>query len=491
MQNTDGLQLLQDLKQGVFEASRDAIFLANEAGILEQVNDSACRLMERSRDDLLGSHQSSLHPQEERARYRRIFEHHLQNPGGVLTGLDIVRPSGERVPVEISSSGFQVGGKPYLMGVFRDVTERNRLQEQLERSQRLEAIGLLAAGIAHDFNNLLTVIQGCAIYLRGRPTIKTDEASLGALEDVLDSSGRAANLTRQLLTFSSQSVTRPRLIDLNVIIDTAHSMLRRMIPESIDLQVAFAPEPLILLADPGHIEQIIVNLIVNARDAMPSGGTLRVSTSADNGEAIINVTDNGVGMTKAVQRRIFDPFYTTKGLRGTGLGLATVYGIVQHAQGRVRVESTVGAGSTFTVYLPRTEGSAQATPMLAPISEKARVLTILVVDDEPNIRRVVKRTLATVGHKAVLASTASEAIAAAESTQIGLLLTDVVMPDTNGRELATKLQGLGLIQRVLYMSGYTDDVVLRHGVFTSKLPFIQKPFTPSELLDSIHRVMES
>jgi signal transduction histidine kinase len=378
-------------------------------------------------------------------------------------------------------------------------------EEQLRQAQKLEAVGRLSAGIAHDFNNLLSVVLGYAEEL----LLAMPEQGAGRLEviEIKLAGERAAELVRQLLIFSRQQVLAPQIIDLNSIVQNLERMLLRLLGEQIE--VAFLPGADLgrVKADPSQIEQVVMNLVVNARDAMPNGGKLTIATSnvdldenyaaehlsvAAGPHVLLSVSDTGLGMDRATQQRVFEPFFTTKGPgAGSGLGLSTVFGIVKQSHGSIWLYSEPGHGTTFKIYLPRTdrEGSRASTP-----SETRRGSeTILVVEDEEQVRAIVKRALERAGYSVLSAPGPEEALRLCDSSpeRIDLLLTDVVMPRMNGRELYERLHALRPATKVLFMSGYTDDAILRHGVLDQGVPFLQKPILPSSLTRKVRETLDA
>jgi two-component system, cell cycle sensor histidine kinase and response regulator CckA len=379
--------------------------------------------------------------------------------------------------------------------------ERRQLQLQLLQAQKLEAIGRLAGGIAHDFNNVLTAILGSTeLLLLDTPA---GAAVREELEIIRDAATRAQELIRQLLAFSARQVLQPAVIDLNALVQGLGRMLRRLIGEDITLTTAPAAGLGAVRVDRGQIEQVLVNLAVNARDAMPDGGRLTIGTSdadvVDSDDVprgryvVLQVTDKGVGMTPEILARVFEPFFTTKERgKGTGLGLATVYGIVQQSGGHVRVDSTPGSGTTFRIYLPRVEAPVEAPREAAPVTApEAGSETVLVAEDEPLVRVLVRKTLAQAGYRVLEAGGGEEALqlAARHDGTIHLLVTDVVMPGMSGRELMRRLADVRPNVKVLYMSGYSDEAVARHGVLDAGTAFMQKPFTPSVLARRVREVL--
>ncbi|HWC73954.1 MAG TPA: PAS domain S-box protein [Gemmatimonadales bacterium] len=394
-----------------------------------------------------------------------------------------------------------------VWGTQRDVSDQRHLEEQFRQSQKMEAVGQLAGGIAHDFNNLLTAILGnTQLLLRDLPP---GDAKRQDVEEIRKASERAASLTRQLLAYSRRQMLQPEVLDLNVVVADMDRMLRRLIGEHIALVTVLAPDLGHVRADPNQIEQVLVNLAVNARDAMPDGGKLTIETAnVDLDEtfaqahlgavagpyAMVAVTDTGVGMDASVRAHLFEPFFTTKEVgKGTGLGLATVYGIVKQSDGYISVYSEPGRGSSFKVYLPRIRTSEAATNVSVKDRPERGTETILVVEDEAAVLTLSRRALEAQGYVVLGASDPADAMRVVErhGGMIHLLLTDVVMPGLSGRELADRLAGRRPGMRVLYMSGYPGDAVVQHGSLPVGSAFIQKPFSPDGLARKVRDVLDS
>jgi nitrogen-specific signal transduction histidine kinase len=396
----------------------------------------------------------------------------------------------------MEAMGEMVGAKPLSIIFLVDMTERRLLESQLLQAQKMEAVGRLAGGVAHDFNNSLGVILGYTeLLLR-----QADAGQKGKLEQIRKATERAAGLTRQLLAFSRKQVVDPRVLDLNLLLSDLETMLGRLIGEDIDLAMVPGEALGQVKADAGQLEQVVMNLCVNARDAMPDGGLLRLETSnvvldaahasrlesmAPGRYVMLAVSDSGCGISRETLSRIFEPFFTTKAEgKGTGLGLAMVYGIVKQAGGHVAVYSEVGEGSTFRVYLPRIDeavaaGVADPTPMPDRGWE-----TILLVEDEEALRAITQEILSEHGYRVLEASGGDQALAIARDhpEPIHLVLTDVVLPGTNGRVLARALAATRPGIQVLFMSGYTDDVIAHRGVLEPGTLLLEKPFTVLALL---------
>ena len=394
-----------------------------------------------------------------------------------------------------------------VVWVARDITEHRLLEEQLRQSQKLEAIGQLAGGIAHDFNNLLTAINGYSDLTIKR--LESEDPLRRNVEEIRKAGLRAASLTRQLLAFSRKQVLQPQVLEINSLITDASRMLRRLVGEHIEFITLVRPEAGRINADPGQIEQVIMNLVVNARDAMPHGGKLIIET--DNqylddeyathhvgvkpGQYVsLAVSDTGTGMDDETQARIFVPFFTTKELgKGTGLGLSTVYGIIKQSGGNIWVYSEVGKGTTFKVYLPRVVADPQAYKRSTEPERAAYgTETILLVEDDERVRNLVREVLENYGYRVLEAANGTAALTSSESYRetMHLLLTDVVMPGMSGRDVADRLVALRPELKVLFMSGYTDDAIVHHGVLDANTPFIEKPFTPEVLARKIREVLD-
>jgi signal transduction histidine kinase len=416
---------------------------------------------------------------------------------------------GTIIDVDIARHTLTFAGRPAALAIARDITQRKSLEAQLRQAQKMEAVGLLAGGVAHDFNNLLTVILGSADLLLD--TLGRDRPERGEAEEIRKAGLRAADLTRQLLAFSRQQVLAPQVLDLNEVVATMDKILRRVIGEDIDLRTVPSRDLRAVRADPGQLEQVVVNLAVNARDAMPTGGTLTIETAnveldeayAREHAAVLKpghyvmlaVSDTGVGMDAETQARIFEPFFTTKPKgKGTGLGLATVYGIVKQSGGYIWVYSEPGHGTSFKVYLPHVTEAAGPVGQspVPPVSVRGSE-TVLLVEDEEMVRNLVQKVLRANGYTVIVAASGSEAeqVAAQHAGRIHLLMTDVVLPGLNGRQVAQFLSAVRPGIRVLYLSGYTNDAIVHHGVLEPDVAFLQKPFTPAVLGRKVREVLDN
>jgi two-component system cell cycle sensor histidine kinase/response regulator CckA len=407
----------------------------------------------------------------------------------------------------LRASPFPDRGERLLAIENQDITLRKRLETQLRHSQKMEAIGQLAGGIAHDFNNLLAVIQSYGQFLV--QDIDAADSKHGDVEQILFAAEAAAGLTRQLLAFSRQQVLKPEVLDPNAVIRELEKMLRRVIGEDMEYVAVLDPAVGRVRADAGQLQQILMNLVVNARDAMPSGGKLTLETSnfvlddeyarmhegVSAGEYVaISVTDTGIGMDAETQLRIFEPFFTTKVVgRGTGLGLSTVYGIVQQSGGHISVYSEPGRGTTFRIYLPRVDELTSSAHRALPAEPVAGCETVLVVEDNEAVRTAISRILRRAGYSVLEAEGAADARALCSdaSRVIHLLITDVVMPQVSGPDLAFELSALRPELRVLFMSGYSGNAITRHGVLREGLTFLQKPFSPTSVTHAVREVLAS
>ena len=410
--------------------------------------------------------------------------------------------------LSISPVRDPAGRLTHFVGVQADVTGRRSLEEQFRQVQKMEAVGQLAGGVAHDFNNLLTIINGYSDLLLER--LPSSDPSRELVAEIHMAGERSAGLTRQLLAFSRQQVLAPRVLDLNEVVTDTEKMLRRLIGEDVRLATALDPSLWAVRADPGQVEQVLMNLAVNARDAMPTGGRLMIEThnveldqmyvrthpdSHAGPHVLLSMTDNGCGMPPEVRARIFEPFFTTKGPgKGTGLGLATVYGIVRQSGGHLAVSSEIGVGTTFRVYLPQVEQMARRSKARSGLLAPPRgTETVLLVEDEDGVRALTRHVLAGWGYTVLEAANGDEAVrlAARHDGPIHLLITDVVMPGAGGRAVAERVAARHPGVKVLFVSGYTDDAVIRHGVLREGVNFLQKPFSPVGLAHKIREVLDA
>ncbi|HUB80779.1 MAG TPA: PAS domain S-box protein [Bryobacteraceae bacterium] len=497
------------LVTALLESASQAIVSIDRAGRIVLANRRAEEIFGYTGEELLGARIEMLLPEPKRAAHGHerdnFFAHPRTRPMGI--GMDLAgrRKDGSEVPVEVSLSYVEVEEGTFAIAFVSDISQRKRLEEQLLHAQKMEAVGRLAGGVAHDFNNMLTVISGYNRMILDE--LSTMDPLRGYAEEILKAADRAGALTNQLLAFSRRQIMQPRVINVNAVIIQTQKMLQRLIGEDIELVLDLGVNVGNIKADPGHVEQAIVNLAVNARDAMPMGGHLRIETSdvvldenyarthmgVKPGEfTMIAVSDDGHGMEAEVRRHIFEPFFTTKEKgKGTGLGLATVYGMVKQTGGDIWVYSEPGQGTTFKLYFPR---------VLEPLSDSAGDPsstresggeTILVVEDEQAVRDLTVRILRQLGYTILTASSGVEAleISQTHSGHIDLLLTDVVMPNMSGRQLADHLQVSRPRTKVLFLSGYTENTVVHHGVLDAGVDFLPKPFSRENLSKKLREVL--
>jgi two-component system cell cycle sensor histidine kinase/response regulator CckA len=491
----------------LFEANPQAMWVYdNETLRFLAVNEAAIRRYGYSRQEFLGMTLRDIRLPSEHARLEELVDQRTPGPR-VVGDLRHRRKDGTVIEVEIAVDTIEFAGRPAGLVSVQDVSERKQLEDQLRQSQKIEAVGQLAGGIAHDFNNLLTAITGYSELLL--EDLGVQDPRRQDLEEIRKAAWRAASLTQQLLAFSRKQVLQPQILDLNQVVGNAEKLLRRLIGENITLRTSLDASLGATKADPGQLEQVIVNLAVNARDAMPHGGQLLIETKNVDLDAayaaahaavtagpyvVLAVSDTGSGMDEATKARLFEPFFTTKEPgKGTGLGLSTAYGIVRQSGGFIWVYSEPGQGATFKIYLPRIAAKAERIePSPLPAKVPRGTETILLVEDEPALRAVARRALERQGYVILEAPDGDSALAlmAAHSGPLDLLVTDVVMPGLSGRELATRLVAARPGVRVLYTSGYTDDAIVQHGVLEAGIQFLQKPFTPDTLGRKVRDVLD-
>jgi PAS domain S-box-containing protein len=493
--------LLEALGDAVWIKDEKLRYVAANAGVLRIAGRPAAEVVGRTARDLFPADRAERYEREDQAALERNFAgstvEEVEEPGKEKRLLAVLRR-----PV-LDQKGAVVG----VIGIARDVTEQRELEQRLVQSQKMDAIGRLAGGVAHDFNNMLTAIQGYSSLLLTE--LPERDSRRENVEEILKAGERATALTKQLLAFSRRQVLEPRVLDLNEVVRNLSRMLSRLIGENIELSFSPAPDLWHVLADPGQIEQVLLNLAINARDAMPRGGRLTIETRntqldgshwrkdfpVQSGDySLLAVTDTGVGIPPEIQARLFEPFFTTKPRgEGTGLGLSTVYGIVKQSGGYIWVYSEPGSGSTFKVYLPRVDApiSASETPRTATSASGSE--TILFVEDEREVRSLVEKLLRLQGYKVLSAADPAAALAHARGHPgaIDLLITDVMLPGLSGRDLAHQIQKLKPKIPILYISGYSDDAVVRHGNLDAGTHFLQKPFTPLQLGRKIREILDA
>ena len=475
----------------LFENATDAVLVTDLSGNITELNRKAEVLIGYEGAEARQVNLRALLP--DGAAGEQVLGKWLAGQTEASAPIEIRNRSGERVPIEVNTRIIEEGGHPRaLQAIARDVRERVALERQLRQSQKMEAVGQLAGGVAHDFNNLLTVIRGNAALVLAALPAGTLRADVQQIDQAAD---RASVLTRQLLAFSRQEVVQPRKLELNEVLRGVQGMLQRLIGEDYLIQSTFST-PAFISADPGQIEQVLLNLVVNARDAMPNGGVIRWETSLVAGadQVRLSVSDTGVGMDCDTQARIFEPFYTTKELgKGTGLGLSTVFGIVQQLGGQIECVSAPGAGTTFIILLPRVASTAARDPGPTPAPTlHGGTETILLAEDDDAVRTLASRVLRSAGYTVLETRDGQDALNVAHNHpyHIDLLLSDVVMPGMDGLVLSRRLSMSRPSVRVILMSGYTDDEILRRGLHQPGCAYLQKPFTPDSLAAKVRTVLD-
>lgn len=482
----------------------DAIVVIDDERRIIDVNPAASMLLGLPRDELRGRAIDDSLPSEDASRLAESWPSLIREGKG-RGEFTVVDLDGARRDVEYSATANFLSGRH--VALLRDVTERRQLEIQLRQAQRLESVGRLAGGVAHDFNNLLMVISGYAQLIQS--DLEADDSHRDDLDEILRAAGRSAELTRQLLAFSRQQVLQPRALDLNGVVTAIGPMLCRVIGEDVALETVLAPDLGVVLADPGQLEQVLMNLVVNARDAMPEGGQITIETANVELDAayaqthaavkpgsfvLLAVSDTGVGMDAETQRQLFEPFFTTKpASEGTGLGLATVYGIVKQSGGSIWAYSEPGLGSTFKIYLPRVAGPAEPiTAVAATASTQGGTETILVVEDDAAVRGILTAMLRRHGYHVLEASDGRAAVdLAAGPEEPDLLITDLVMPGMSGRELADRLAAQRPGLRTLFASGYGHNTLVRRGALEPSMAYLAKPFGADELARKVRELLDA
>lgn len=493
-----------------------AIVILDRDMIVKLWNPASERMFGWKIEEVLGT-KNPIIPQDEEDKFQRLFESHLNGEATTDIELRCQRKDGSLVEISLSTAPIRniKGEITGIMSIFIDITkrkeaeaEKGKIQVQLEQSNKMEAIGRLAGGVAHDFNNLLTAIIGYSDLLLIEKSLDTETSV--CIEEIKRASERAASLTQQLLAFSRKQVLQPKVLLLNQLVSGIDKMLRRLISEDIEFVTRLDPELGKVRADPGQIEQVLLNLVVNAKDSIQGAGTITIETGnvsmdksccAERPEIVpgeyvlLSVSDTGKGIDKETIEHIFEPFFTTKERgHGTGLGLSTVYGIVKQSNGYIYVNSETDQGTTFNIYLPRIDGSEVSEEDKQGERQRAKKGSehILVVEDEEIVRKVICKVLRDFGYTVYEAKNPNEAIQIVQKKRgckIHLMISDVVMPEMSGRALADKLQKYNPDMKVLYISGYAESAIVDHGVLIEGIPFLQKPFSPQSLTTKIREML--
>ncbi len=501
----EALRQSNESLQALVAASPLAIYAVDPDGIVRLWNPACERLFGWRAEEVLGR-PNPIVPPDKQEEFRSLRAQVLAGEGFTGRELERRRKDGTSVLIRLSTAPLRDarGNVCGIMSIAADMTSERQMEAELRQAQRMEAMGRLAGGVAHDFNNVLMAILGQCDLLQLR--LPPGDPSQELIGEILKAADRGAALTRQLLAFSRKQVLEKKALDLNTLIAGLEKMLRRLLGEHIRVETFLTPTPAWVLADPGQLEQVILNLAVNARDAMPQGGRLRLETAVLDSEETppgpakptvrLTICDTGCGMDAEIQNHLFEPFFTTKERgRGTGLGLATVYGIVQQSGGRITVSSRPGVGSTFTICLPGIEAPAapEAAVRVPHVPSAATQEAILVVEDDPGVRGVVCQVLEMFGYEVLGAGRGDEALALVgrHTGPIHLMITDVVMPEMSGPELATRLRAMRPDLKVLFISGYPEAFTDQQGGMDAQSAFLQKPFNPDVLIERVRRLLET
>jgi len=487
----------------LIDTANDVILVLDaQTGIVLEANEKSSEILGRPLEEIVGTRVEKIVVEKDRGEYEEILNRTLQGTGVASKELRLNHSDGHAIAVEVNTSLTEFEGKKIIQGIFRDITERKRLEEEVRQSQKMEVVGRLAGGIAHDFNNLLMVILTQVTKLR---SLSSQSQLLEHAETVRAAAEKAASLTKQLLAFGRKQVLALEVLDLNDLLKEAKAVLSSVPPERVQLIIKPSSQSLPVSVDPGKIEQVIMNLVVNACDAMPSGGVLTITTlivskeppetaanSRASSYAMVEIKDTGYGMDEKTKAHLFEPFFTTKPPgQGTGLGLSTAYGIVKQSGGSITVESKLGEGSAFRVYLPMVAqviSPPKRPGLVGPLAAGSE--TVLLAEDQPSIRKVLRESLESKGYRVLEAQNGVEALEIAEHHPgaIDVLVTDVIMPQLRGVELAKRATELHPDVCVIFMSGYSEDALLENRLLSQKdTTLIQKPFYPDDLIQKIRQ----
>jgi PAS domain S-box-containing protein len=506
-QSEEALRLGEERVRAILDSMVDGVMVLDKDNCLTLFNPAAERIFQRPAEEVLQKSVHELFALDDQSKYCDYLARHLGQIPPKVIEVNALRGNDSKLPIDLAVSRIVRGGVPMLIVIVRDISERKRLEEQYRQSQKMEAVGRLAGGIAHDFNNLMQAILGYSNLLDRR--LPPGDPNHETVDQIQKSLSHATSLTKQLLAFSRKQVLKPKLLVLNKVVAEMTHLLQRVLGETIQLKLTLGEPVACIRADPGQMEQLILNLAINARDAMPQGGILNIQTDqatfaepkpcssgylAAGSYTVLNIADTGTGMTLEVQAHLFEPFFTTKeNGKGTGLGLCNVYGIVKQAGGEINVSTVVGRGTTFHIYLPRAEGKPNEEESTQLVRARGGGHeTVLLVEDEELVRMMLVEVLKSVGYAVLDARHGADALALGEQYRepIDLLVTDMTMPGFSGSELARRLGEKRPAMRVLFISGYTDQEAGQWGKLNQPIQFLQKPFHPDAFMAKVRQILD-